>query len=65
MGVFEFAAFAKGTYGVAETLADLTPKVRLPAIALCMFGVLHNPSRRNNCISWCMVMGKGCALLVE
>ena len=31
MGVFEFAAFAKGTYGVAETLAELTPKVRLPA----------------------------------
>ena len=27
MGVFEFAAFAKGTYGVAETLAELTPKV--------------------------------------
>ncbi|CAK0785440.1 hypothetical protein CVIRNUC_008649 [Coccomyxa viridis] len=26
MGVFEFAAFAKGTYGVAETLAELTPK---------------------------------------
>ena len=29
MGVFEFAAFAKGTYGVAETLAELTPKVDL------------------------------------
>ncbi len=29
MGVFEFAAFAKGTYGVAETLAELTPKVCL------------------------------------
>lgn len=27
MGVFEFDAFAKGTYGVAETLAELTPKV--------------------------------------
>ena len=32
MGVFEFAAFAKGTYGVAETLAELTPKVE----QLCM-----------------------------
>ena len=29
MGVFEFPAFAKGTYGVAETLAELTPKVGL------------------------------------
>ena len=28
MGVFEFDAFAKGTYGVAETLAELTPKAR-------------------------------------
>ena len=27
MGVFEFDAFAKGTYGVADTLAELTPKV--------------------------------------
>ena len=27
MGVFEFPAFAKGTYGVADTLAELTPKV--------------------------------------
>ena len=26
MGVFEMDAFAKGTYGVAETLAELTPK---------------------------------------
>ena len=34
MGVFEFAAFAKGTYGVAETLAELTPKVehQLPVL---------------------------------
>ena len=29
MGVFEYEKFAKGTYGVAETLAELTPKVRL------------------------------------
>lgn len=28
MGVFEFEKFAKGTYGVANTLAELTPKVR-------------------------------------
>ncbi len=28
MGVFEFEKFAKGTYGVADTLAELTPKVR-------------------------------------
>ncbi len=28
MGVFEFDAFAKGTYGVADTLAELTPKAR-------------------------------------
>ena len=28
MGVFEFDAFAKGTYGVADTLAELTPTVR-------------------------------------
>jgi phosphoglycerate kinase len=30
MGVFEFDAFAKGTYGVADTLAELTPKARRP-----------------------------------
>ena len=34
MGVFEFDAFAKGTYGVAETLAELTPKAR-PQPAAC------------------------------
>ena len=28
MGVFEFDAFAKGTYGVADTLAELTPTVK-------------------------------------
>lgn len=28
MGVFEFDKFAKGTYGVADTLAELTPKAR-------------------------------------
>ena len=33
MGVFEFDAFAKGTYGVAETLAELTPQVR--AVLFC------------------------------
>ena len=38
MGVFEFDAFAKGTYGVAETLAELTPKVA-PADRIC--GGLH------------------------
>ena len=42
MGVFEFAAFAKGTYGVAETLAELTPKVefQLPVLTsmLCSKG---------------------------
>ena len=38
MGVFEFDAFAKGTYGVAETLAELTPKVA-PADRIC--GALH------------------------
>ena len=27
MGVFEFEKFAKGTFGVAETLADLSSKV--------------------------------------
>ena len=27
MGVFEFEAFAKGTFGIAETLADLSSKV--------------------------------------
>jgi phosphoglycerate kinase len=27
MGVFEMDAFAKGTFAVAETLADLTAKV--------------------------------------
>lgn len=48
MGVFEFAAFAKGTYGVAETLADLTPKVRLPAHCRRIFSVLHNPVQSNN-----------------
>ena len=41
MGVFEFAAFAKGTYGVAEMLAELTPKVRLPANCLHIFNVPH------------------------
>ena len=34
MGVFEFEKFAKGTFGVAETLADLSSKVTklLPVI---------------------------------
>ena len=27
MGVFEFEAFAKGTFGVAKTLAELSAKV--------------------------------------
>ena len=27
MGVFEFEAFAKGTFGVAKTLAELSDKV--------------------------------------
>ena len=27
MGVFEFEKFAKGTFGVAETLAELSSKV--------------------------------------
>lgn len=31
MGVFEFEKFAKGTFGVAETLADLSSKVSLHA----------------------------------
>ena len=31
MGVFEFDAFAKGTYGVANTLAELTPTVSHPS----------------------------------
>jgi hypothetical protein len=34
MGVFEFDAFARGTYGVAETLAELTPKVWKPPAVL-------------------------------
>ena len=29
MGVFEFEKFAKGTFGVAETLAELSSKVCL------------------------------------
>lgn len=29
MGVFEFDAFAKGTFGIASTLAELTGKVIL------------------------------------
>jgi hypothetical protein len=43
MGVFEFEKFAKGTYGVANTLAELTPKVR-PSFQMmkylaCRFGL--------------------------
>ena len=43
MGVFEFAAFAKGTYGVAETLAELTPKVE----RLCMFSSCVSATRQS------------------
>ena len=32
MGVFEFEKFAKGTFGVADTLAELSAKVRLPVM---------------------------------
>ena len=43
MGVFEFAAFAKGTYGVAETLAELTPKVGHSSCHLQPCYLLHCP----------------------
>ena len=43
MGVFEFAAFAKGTYGVAETLAELTPKVE----HLCIFSSCVSATRQS------------------
>lgn len=43
MGVFEFEKFARGTYGVAETLAELTPKVR-PRHSNCNLLILLNRS---------------------
>ena len=40
MGVFEFEKFAKGTFGVAETLAELSGKVML----LLTASELHVPA---------------------
>jgi 3-phosphoglycerate kinase len=38
MGVFEMEAFAKGTFAVAETLAEITAKVNLTTLH---YTVLH------------------------
>ncbi len=40
MGVFEMEAFSKGTFGIAETLAELTEKVGRGCCGLVVEGLL-------------------------
>ena len=40
MGVFEMEAFSKGTFGIAETLAELTEKVGRGCCSLIVESVL-------------------------
>jgi Phosphoglycerate kinase len=41
MGVFEMEAFARGTFAVAETLAEITPKVR-DCLYLTLYFTIHS-----------------------